>query len=228
MPDNADILVKARAAYEDMQDKALAASVLADMPSWVATGNPPPAATLRASGLVADPTDPDAAAALRLVRRAFIRAWGYAVPCAEAVVALRGLRPLVEVGAGTGCWTAMLRSAGHDMIATDLQAEGVLNYGFKIGAHCAIEALGGEEAVRQYAERDVFCSWPTEGSTWVLSAAQAIQPGRKLALIADGPGGVTGTPELFEFLTVGFEVTDRVTLPQFQNAHDHLTVYRRV
>ena len=85
MSDSAAILAQARAAYEDMQDKALAASVLADMPAWVATGNPPPAAVLRAAGLVADPTDPDTTAALRLVRRAFVRAWGYAIPCAEAV-----------------------------------------------------------------------------------------------------------------------------------------------
>lgn len=228
MSDSAVLLAKARAAYEDIQDKALAASVLADMSSWVATGDPPPAEALRAAGLVAEPRDPDTTAALRLVRGAFIRAWGYSVPCAEAVIALRKLRPLVEVGAGTGYWTAMLQSAGHDMIATDLQAEGVLSHGFRIGAHCSIESLEGQEAVRLHPERDVFCSWPTQGSTWVLSAAQAIQPGRRLALIADGPGGVTGTPELFDFLTEKFEVTNRVILPQFKNAYDHLTVYLRV
>jgi len=36
---------------------------------------------------------------------------------------LRGLdHPLVEIGAGSGYWTALLRAAGLDIVATDLEA----------------------------------------------------------------------------------------------------------
>ena len=37
-------------------------------------------------------------------RRHFIRAFGFAMPCREAIAALKRLSPIIEVCAGTGAW----------------------------------------------------------------------------------------------------------------------------
>src|SRR5687767_5522442 len=124
--DRAELIAKAQAALRDSVAPRLAASPLADMADWVASGSPPPAAELRALGLTGPAAIGSASAdELRDVRKAFCRVWGFSIPCREAVEALRALeRPLVEIGAGSGYWTALLRAAGLDMVATDIESEG--------------------------------------------------------------------------------------------------------
>src|SRR6476469_2291133 len=127
------------------------------MAAWVRTGRPPPAAVLRDAGF----TCAGAANAddLRLARKAFVRDWGFSIPCAEAVAALRDLAPLVEVAAGSAYWSALLAAAGVDVIATDPQAPGPIGYGFTVGAHHQIEPLDALAAVRAWPDRNVFCSF---------------------------------------------------------------------
>lgn len=219
-----ETIAAARVIYHQLQDQALASSPLSAMGEWIRSGAAPSAGLLRAAGLNAESERQD----IRLARRAFIRRWGFSIPCGEAVAALRRLNPLVEVGAGSAYWTALLNAAGHDAIATDLLPAGDEVSEFSVGRHAPTERLDAPDAVRKYADRDVFCSWPTEGSDWALRAAVAIKPGRALALIGDGRGGCTATESLFDVLDAIFTVEAVVELPQFPRIRDGLTIFRRV
>ena len=55
------------------------------------------------------------------VRTFACRAYAFAVPNAEALAVLRQHSPLVEWGAGTGYWAALLQRAGADVVALDWQ-----------------------------------------------------------------------------------------------------------
>ncbi|HLZ74747.1 hypothetical protein [Phenylobacterium sp.] len=226
--DESDVIAQARVIYERMQADLLAASPLAGMAEWVASGVAPPAADLRSRGFAGpDDTDAPEAANLRLARKAFVREWGFAIPCAEAVAALRRLSPIVEVGAGAGCWTALLRAAGHDMIATDLAA-GDTKYGFAVADRGAVEQLGALEAVRKYPDRDLFCSWPSEGEPWAAEAILGLAPGRRAALILDDRGTLTGDETLRGVLAQAFRPLETVTIPQFPGVCDRLHIYERL
>ena len=228
--ERSELIARAQVALRESLAPRLASSPLAEMEDWVRTGSPPSAAALRARGLSGPGAGdlPDAHA-LRDVRKAFRRVWGFSIPCREAVEALRALdTPLVEIGAGSGYWTALLRAAGLDVIATDLESEGEGPYGSGLGRHAAVEALGGAQAVAAYPDRDVFCSWPTEGGEWCAQAVRGIAVGRAFALIGDPSGGVTGTPSLHEALAVDFETEMVVEIPQFPRVDDRLTIHRRV
>ncbi len=163
------------------------------------------------------------------MRDRVIARFGFAVPCQEAVDALRALSPLVEVGAGTGYWSALLSKAGADIIATDLLPQGTPTYyGFTVGTHCPIVQASGEDAVRAHPERNVLMVWPSLGETWAAQAVAAMQPGRVLALVAEGSDGATGDETLFERLASDFEEIGFIPLPQWENMHDDLTLYRKL
>jgi len=121
----------------------------------------------------------------------------------------------------------MLQNAGLDIVATDAQVVGPIGYGFQLGRYRPLVLSDATAAVRGYPTRSVFCSWPTQGDPWALDAVQEIEPGRRLALIGDGPEGVTGTPDLYEFLKIAFEVLAEVDIPQFPKCRDKLTILRR-
>lgn len=221
----------AREAVAAMQRRVLAEGPLGRMAEWVATGRPPPAAELRALGLTTEgPPGQTPEAALRRheltqARKAFTVQWGFSIPCAEAVQALLALGPLVEVGAGTGYWTAILRAAGAEVAATDLHPRGRNSYGFEGGAHAHIEALGAVEAVRRYADRAVFCSWPSEGESWALGMTWAMRPGQRLAIILNPRN--TGSRGLFRYLATRFRELGSVEIPQFPVAADKLTIFEK-
>ena len=220
---DADPVAAARVIYEQMQADLLAASPLGDMARWVASGAPPPAQALRGAGFACEAAPGE----LWLARKAFIRRWGFAIPCAEAVAALKTLSPLLEIGAGSGAWAAMLRAAGLDVVATDAVAEGSPGYGLVAGEHFPVEPLDAVSAVRRYPERNLFCSWPTEADDWCAEAARALAPGRALALIGKGRGGTTGSAALFDVLDAHFGLESTVAIPQFPGVDDAMTVHRK-
>jgi len=220
------VIAQARAVYEQLQDQELERSPLAGMAEWVASGAPPPSAELRALGLTFAGLDEATTGRLRLARKAFTRRWGFSIPCREAVEALRELGPLLEVGAGAGYWSSLLQSAGGDVIASD-PAPRANPHGFETGRYTGIAALSASEAIQAYADRSVFCSWPTEGEAWAAEAFELIQPGLHLALIGTDRGGITGNDALFDLLEAGFRLETTIAIPQFPQVNDHLAIYVR-
>lgn len=205
----------------------IAQSPLAGLEEWARTGKPPPAAFFRSYGLSTEVADPDRYAVLRLVRFQVTRTYSFAIPCLEAVQALVALSPLVEIGAGGGYWSAVLKAAGADILATDVVAKGDAGYGFEAAAWTQIEALAADEAVAAHPDRSVFCCWPTEGAQWALEAAARLEPGRVFAIIGEGEGGCTGTDGLWRFLSDHFDLLEVIQIPQFPKVRDRLEIYRR-
>jgi acetyltransferase-like isoleucine patch superfamily enzyme len=218
-------LQAAQKALHEIRQNELAATPLVAMGAWVATGEAPPAERLRAQGFTTAPREPGEAAVRRtyqlgVARRAFVERWGFSIPCAEAVAALRTLGPLVEIGCGAGYWSALLRNAGHDVVATDREAHGS-------GGCGEAQQMGAVEAVERFPDRDVFCSWPTAGEPWALGAAWRLAPGRAFALIGDGPGGMTGTRGFYRYLATRFDKLAEIDLPNFPQHTDRLTIWRK-
>lgn len=222
------VLDEAARVYEALQERFLGLTPLGRFSEWIAAGQAPSAKSLQDAGFRSDNPDHEGARKLRMARKAFIRRWGFAIPCAEAVAALAELGPLVEIGAGTGSWSALLSSAGQDVIATDAVGAGRVSYGFDAGAHHPVTAMEAATAVRTHQDRAVLCSWPTENDGWAADAAALIRPGQRLALIGEPRGGCTGSPALFDLLDVGFVLEQVVDLPQFPSSNDRLSIHRRV
>lgn len=216
-------VAQAFALYRQQLAALIDHSPLAGIAEWVATGSPPPADHLRRQGFTAEtPTPQDR------LQSAFARNWGFAIPCAEAVAALRGLgAPIVEIGAGSGYWTALLGAAGLDVIGTDLAADAESAFGQRLGQHAALVALGARAAVEAWPDRDVFCAWPSRGEAWSAEAVAAIRPGRAFALIGEPRGGLTGADALFDLLDTAFALEAEVAIPQFPGKRDRLTIHRR-
>ena len=167
-----------------------------------------------------------ASSGLYALRRPAIRNVGFALICAEIIEHLRPLAPLVEIGAGSGFWTATLKAAGLDVIGTDPCGD---DYATAIvhAEHAELQRLTGVEAVRAYPDRNVLCVWPSLGDAWCREAVAAMAHDRTLALVGEW-NGCTADEALFEMLSADpWEEIGGFTLPQWPGIHDRLTLHRR-
>lgn len=158
-------------------------------------------------------------------RRKVIRRFGFALPCHEAIKALMKISPLVEVGAGTGAWAAILAANGADIIATD--REFVTGYGFHAGRYHPVARMSADNAVRRYPDRNVLMIWPCYGSEWPTKTVRLIKPGKYLALVSEGEGGCVAADSLFCHLGKYFRHISEVRIPCWDGIHDRMDIYQR-
>jgi hypothetical protein len=117
------------------------------------------------------------------MREKAITEFGFMLPCKELLDALEANQPIVEVGAGTGFMTALMRHRGIDVIGTDI---GDVGYCFKTGRYDPSQLrLQAKTAVRRYRDRTVFCSWPTYDHTWMRQALRAMRIGQRAIIIEE-------------------------------------------
>lgn len=185
---------------------------------WLAAGSVPGHAEI---GMFGEMPPVPAMMSAHLQRERVVLTHGYAIPCREALDAVAALSPLVEVGAGTGYWSALLRRRGADVIPTDPDR---LGHPTATGRILAPEPLDGEEAVRRYPERNVLMVWPSADDDWPERVVRAMAPGRFLAAVTEASCGTKGFYEALELLC---DVVGDAPLPRWPCMRDRLVVYRR-
>jgi len=148
--------------------------------------------------------------------------FGYSIPCSEVVEAVVRDSPILDVGAGTGYWTKILRDAGADVVASDIHVwkNAKLVFGVEI------KKMDAAKAIKVYPNRNVFMSWPSVHESWAAEAVKQIQPGRLLFYLGEWKG-CTGDDELHEFLEENFENGGGPAVPSWPCIHDSLYILRR-
>lgn len=148
-------------------------------------------------------------------RYAFTREYGFVVPSVEMIELIDNLGPSVEVGAGTGYISRMLK----DCIATDSMSGA---YGFEYGE---VEKLPAIEAAEKYADRAVVCMWPCYDEPWAYELLKTLEPGRLLVYVGEGMGGCTGDENFHRHLYEHCREVAELAIPRWYGMRDYLMVY---
>lgn len=160
-------------------------------------------------------------------RTSFLETIAHAVPCREAIEVCVQHGPIVEVGAGTGFWSALIDAGGGDIIATDVVEQDGMQYALPHGAFHTVERLEASEAVARHPDRNVLCVWPCYGRTWASEMARRMAPGKRLLLVGEMRGGCCADDGLFDVLDHAFEVIERIMLPRWPMIKDSMAVYEK-
>lgn len=152
---------------------------------------------------------------LHTMRDDAVREFGYAIPCRELLDVVERHQPIVDVGAGSGYMTAIMRSRGIDVIGTDMNEKGKI---FRIGKYDnRQERLPGKTAARRYRDRTVFCSWPTLDHTWFRQTLRAMRIGQRLVVIEEDACAEDST---WEYRDQAFKMEERIKLPAWPMLND--------
>jgi len=130
-----------------------------------------------------DPHQRDRSIGMYKLRDEAIKEFGFGLPSRELLDVLEQHQPIVEIGAGSGYLTALMRKRGIDVIGTD---PGKGKKYFDFGSYDPQQLrLQAKTAVRRYPDRTVFCSWPSLWHTWFRQALRAMRIGQRLIVIEE-------------------------------------------
>jgi hypothetical protein len=160
--------------------------------------------------------------ALIELRHELRRSFGFTLPCRELLEKLEQHQPIVEIGAGTGFLTALMRQHGIDVIGTDAGL-GRYRGGFQIGLHDPVQMpLGGKTAVRRYRDRTVFCSWPSLHHSWFRQALRAMRIGQRAIIIESHEAAEKTT---WDYRDACFTKEAEIVLPAWPDSNDRAATW---
>lgn len=152
-------------------------------------------------------------------RRELAARFSWAVPTDSALEALARHAPLVECGAGTGYWTALLRARGVDAIAYDLRPPANPWTEVRRGASVNV--------ARRNRDRALLLCWPPYDDDAASYAALRAYGGDVVIHIGERQEGATGSVRFHRELALNWTLVEELELPRWPRLRDSVLVYRR-
>jgi hypothetical protein len=169
-------------------------------------------------------------------RRELAALFAWAIPDAGALAVLARHAPLVECGAGTGYWAALLQANGVDIAATDLAPPGASGasgasdnkyHDARRRPWTEVRAASAVDAVRSSPGRTLFLCWPPYDDDDASYATLRAYRGDAPVYVGGGADGPTGTVRFHRELALNWRPAEQAALPNWPGLRDRLVVYRR-
>ena len=160
------------------------------------------------------------------IRRRFIKKYGFAIPCREAMEFIKSYvrNELLDVMAGTGYWAYLLNDFGITTRAFDIKPK---KNNWHEGDHYPVEEMDAREAIKQNPECDILLSWPPYEDPIGFLTLKAVQPGIRVFYIGEW-GGATGDDKMHDYLDKQFKELGMFSLPQFDGIRDYLSAHEKI
>ena len=149
----------------------------------------------------------------------------YAIPYLEILKMIKYYAPILEIGAGSGFWGALLRKINCEIIVTTIGDD---HYEFSDefpNKFTEIEYIAGIDAVKKYPNKTVLWVWPGI-EEWTEETLENIKG--RLIYIGEGHGGHTGTDKFHAILEEKFNIVQIKNMLQWEGYQDNAYVYERV
>ena len=163
-------------------------------------------------------------------RRELVDLFAWAIPTDAALDVLARHAPLLECGAGTGYWLALLRARGVDAIGSDLAppgAGGANAYHERAQSTWTdVPQASAVSAARRHSDRNLVLCWPPFDDDAASYAALRAYRG-PIAISIGERDGASGSVRFHRELALNWTAVEEIELPHWPRLDDRLIVYRR-
>jgi len=136
---------------------------------------------------------------------------------------------LLECGAGTGYWAALLRARGADVVASDPLPAGTVASEYHrdpVAAWTQVEPLDGVAAVRAHRDRALMLCWPPYDEDAASYDVLRAYRGEVVVHVGERDGG-SGSLRFRRELELNWTLEEVVDLPRWPRLEDRVHVLRR-
>lgn len=154
--------------------------------------------------------------------------YSWAVPTDEALDVIAQYGPIIEIGAGTGYWAALLQDRGVEVKAYDKHpVETGHNWYHRINKSFTTVLPGRSRNVKRFPKHTLLLCWPPWDEEFAFDCVRKYR-GQHIIYIGEGPRGMTGDAKFHSYMYKNFDVIQRVGIPQWYGVHDGLEVCKRI
>jgi hypothetical protein len=153
------------------------------------------------------------------------------IPTQSLIETIKNYSPIVSVGCGFGYTEKLAEKEGADIVLTDIlpDLENKWCHNKKIDFPVGVLKMDGEEAVKNFKDRNVFMAWPPYNNKMAYQVAKAMKVGRYLIYVGESHGGCTGDDNFFTLLHSKFEeVENEAFVPSWSGIYDNVVIYKKV
>ncbi|PZM77136.1 MAG: hypothetical protein DKT66_28265 [Candidatus Melainabacteria bacterium] len=163
----------------------------------------------------------------RFCRNLMVRKYSWAIPSKNVLKAIAEVGPLVEIGAGTGYWAALLRNRGADIIAYDFAPSATGRNGYTLKTNSWTEVLPATETtVAYHPDRTLFLCWPPLNDEMAYRALRAYT-GDSLIYIGEPFPGCTADENFHDRLEKNWVLVKKIDLKRWHLIKDSAFFYTR-
>lgn len=156
----------------------------------------------------------------------YSKIFGWSIPSVSALEKIKefvGTDTVLEIAAGRGFWSALLKSIGMNVIATSIADGHYYSAADMEKTWLDIELLDCVEAVNKYSDANcLFISW---GNGQLYKSLREFK-GNKLIVIGEGLDGCTDALDENDN-EFGFELKEFVEIPVWWGIHDVVHIFTR-
>ncbi len=156
-----------------------------------------------------------------MAREGLVKKYAWAIPDKGAIEIIKKYGPIVEIGAGTGYWSYLMRQVGIDVVSYDQKP---YNNHFCEGQWAEVKKGSGSKA-SLHSDRTLLLCWPPM-SNMASQSLNAYQ-GNTVIYIGESHGGCTADDKFFEEIHKNWKDVEEYGVPQWPGLHDWLNVYKR-
>lgn len=163
----------------------------------------------------------------RFCRSLIVRKYSWAIPDENVLKAIVECGPIVEIGAGTGYWAALLRERGGDIIAYDFAPSQTGRNGFTLKTDSWTEVLPATETTTAYhPDRALMLCWPPNKDEMAYRALRAYK-GKTLIYIGEEWPGCTADEKFHTLVEENWQLGKMFPLKRWHLIKDSVYVYTR-
>ena len=151
-------------------------------------------------------------------RRELASLFSWAIPTDAALDLLSKYAPLVECGAGTGYWLALLRARGIDAIGFERRVR---------RPWTRIQREVSVKAARHHPGRSLVLCWPPYDDDAASYETLRAYRGAVVIHIGERDEGPTGSVRFHRELALNWTLVEELELPHWPRLQDRVMVYRR-
>lgn len=165
--------------------------------------------------------------ARRFCRDLMVRKYSWAIPTEEILTAICRHGSIVEIGAGTGYWSALLKLRGADVIAYDCSPSEAGQNSYTLKRKSWTKILpGNESAVASHGDRALMLCWPPDKDEMAYRALTSYE-GDILIFIGEEPPGCTADEHFHKLVRDEWRLVEQMDLPRWHLIKDSAFFYSR-
>lgn len=159
-------------------------------------------------------------------RDALVHKYAWGIPSEQGLALIAEQGPVVEVGAGTGYWAALLKARGVDVVAYDKAPPNETANDFHVSAKRTwTEVLSGDEtAAANHGDRALLLAWPPLEDPMAFNALTNYK-GKRLIFV--GNVDSCGDMDFSDLIGRDWRPVNSVDLPEWDYCPDAVRVYER-